>query len=86
MMGFKKKILKLCGNQIITPPAFIFNKSITICVFPERLKYAVVIPLHKKGDVSNMANYRPVSLLPVFPNFLKKQCIVYETLHKIYVL
>jgi len=37
-------------------------------VFPERLKYAVVIPLHKKGDVSNIANYRPISLLPVFLN------------------
>ena len=35
-------------------------------VFPERLKYVVVIPLHKKGDVSNMDNYRTISLLPVF--------------------
>jgi len=44
--------------------------------FPESLKYAVVIHLHKKSDVSNMVNYRPISMLPVFLNFLKKECIV----------
>jgi hypothetical protein len=66
----------LCGNQISKPLAFIFNKSITMGVFPERQKYAVVIPLHKKGDVSNMANYRPISLLPVFLNVFEKQCII----------
>jgi hypothetical protein len=41
-------------------------------VFPERLKYAVVIPLHKKGAVSNMGNYRPISLLPVFSKVFEK--------------
>ena len=40
--------------------------------FPEQLKYAVVILLHKKGDVSNMANYRPISLLPVFLKVFEK--------------
>ena len=64
--GISTKILKLCGNQISKPLAFIFNKSITIGVFPEQLKYAVVILLHKKSDVSNTANYRPISLLPFF--------------------
>jgi len=67
------KILQLFGNHISKPLAFIFNKSITIRVFPEQLKYTVVIPLHKKGDISNIAIYRPISLLRVF---LKKQCIV----------
>ena len=41
-------------------------------VFPERLKYAVVIPLHKKDDVSNMANYRTISLLPVSSEVFEK--------------
>ena len=54
--GILTKTLKLCGNQISKPLAFIFNKSVTIGVFPEWLKYAVVIPLNKKGGVSNMAD------------------------------
>jgi sarcosine oxidase/L-pipecolate oxidase len=72
--GISTKILKLCGNQISKPLAFIFNKSITMGVFPEQLQYAVLIPLHKKGDVSNVANYRPISLF--LKLFLKEQCIV----------
>jgi hypothetical protein len=33
---------------------------------PDRLKYATVIPLHKRGDRGNMLNYRIVSLLTSF--------------------
>ena len=32
--GISTKILKLCGNQISKPLAFIFNKSITMGIFP----------------------------------------------------
>jgi len=32
-------------------------------MFPEHLRYAAVKPLYKKGDTSNMANYRPILLL-----------------------
>jgi len=41
-------------------------------VFPERLKYGIVIALHKKSDVSNMVNYRPISLLPLFLKTFEK--------------
>jgi len=70
--GIWTKIVKLCGNQISKPLAFIFNKSITMGVFPEWLKYAVVISLYKKGDVANMANCRPISLLPMFSKVFEK--------------
>jgi hypothetical protein len=52
-------------------------------IFPEGLKYVVVIPLHKKGDVSNMANYRPISLLPVFSKVFEKvmNCRLNQHLH-----
>jgi hypothetical protein len=40
-------------------------------VFPDRLKYAKVIPLLKKGDRKNMSYYRPVSLLTSFPKIFE---------------
>jgi hypothetical protein len=34
-------------------------------IFPDHLKIAVVKPLYKKGDKTNMTNYRPILLLTV---------------------
>jgi hypothetical protein len=70
--GISTKILKLCGSQISKPLSFIINKSIKTGVFPERLTYAVITPLHKKGYVSDIANYRPIPILPVFSKIFEK--------------
>jgi len=35
-------------------------------VFPDRLKYAIIKPVHKNDDRCKVTNYRPVSLLPSF--------------------
>jgi len=39
---------------------------------PDCLKIAAVKPLYKKGDKTNITNYRSVSLLTVFCKVLKK--------------
>jgi len=41
-------------------------------MFPTRLKYAVIKPILKHGDRSDMSNYRPISLLPSFSKVLEK--------------
>ena len=41
-------------------------------IFPDRLKYAIVKPLFKNGDKSDVSNYRPISLLPAFSKVLEK--------------
>jgi hypothetical protein len=41
-------------------------------VFPDRLKYAVVKPIHKKGDKTSLANYRPISLLTSFSKVVER--------------
>jgi hypothetical protein len=41
------------------------NKSISSAKFPDNLKEAHVVPLHKKNSQLEAGNYRPVSILPV---------------------
>jgi hypothetical protein len=50
--GISNKILKLSTEKISKPLAYIFNKSIFSGVYPERLKYAIIKPIYKKGDRS----------------------------------
>ena len=38
----------------------------------DRLKFATVRPLFKKGDKRDISNYRPISLLPVFSKILDR--------------
>ena len=39
---------------------------------PERLKFGQVIPIFKKNDPMDKANYGPVTLLPVFSKIYEK--------------
>jgi hypothetical protein len=41
-------------------------------VLPERLKCSIIIPIHKKGDKSLLANYRPISLLTSFSKIVER--------------
>ena len=41
-------------------------------VFPDSLKKAPVTPIPKEGDICNLSNYRPISVLPVFSNVFEK--------------
>jgi retron-type reverse transcriptase len=50
----------------------LINETITGNSFPSVLKRARVIPIFKKGDPTNLNNYRPISLLPVLSKVLEK--------------
>jgi len=60
------KILKISYPFISSPLNYVCNKILFQDVFPDRLKYAVIKPLHKNGDRYEVSNYRPVSLLTSF--------------------
>jgi hypothetical protein len=66
------KILKPSLPYILSPLTYLCNLMISSGVFPSRLKYAEIIPVHKKGEKSNISNYRPISLLNSFSKILKK--------------
>ncbi len=63
-----KKEKKIFTKLLIT----LINDTLKGNIFPDVLKTAKVIPIFKKGDKTNLNNYRPISLLPIFSKVLEK--------------
>lgn len=66
------KLLKSLSNAIVEPLTIVINECLQTGTFPDLLKIARVIPLHKKGCHKDIQNYRPVSLLPIFSKVFEK--------------
>ena len=70
--GISTKLVKdggLVMTEIIT---FLFNMSISQGKFPDALKNAKVVPVHKDDSRLEMSNYRPISLLPTLSKIFEK--------------
>lgn len=59
------KILKLIASLISRPLSHIINLSLADGFFPDELKLTVIKPLHKKNNLSDPNNYRPIALIPI---------------------
>ena len=57
---------------IAKPFALIANSSFSSGVFPDKLKFAKVTPIHKRKSKLELANYRPISIFPIFSKILEK--------------
>jgi len=66
------RILKISTPYVLSPLTYIFNKILSMGVFPDRLKFSEVRPLYKMGDKTELSNYRPISLLTSFSKIIKK--------------
>lgn len=66
------KALKMVSEVVSVHFSDIINKSFRMGTFPDILKRAVVVPVYKKGDSTNVENYRPISLLSVFSKVVEK--------------
>ena len=71
--------LKLAADIVFQPIHHIVCLSIIQCKFPDIWKYSKVIPLHKKGDMTDRKNYRPVAILSPVSKVVEK--IVYEQIY-----
>lgn len=60
--------------RFIIAPFFthLVNKIFETGTFPKNLKTAIVIPINKSGDSTNLADYRPISILPVASKIIEK--------------
>ena len=70
--GISSKFIKLASTPISTLLSIIFNKSIHDGIFPDSLKTAKVIPIHKNDSIFEVSNYRPISLLPIFSKIFER--------------
>jgi hypothetical protein len=43
-------ILKACKTFISVPLSYLCNRALFEGIFPERFKYATIVPVYKKGD------------------------------------
>ena len=81
------RLIKAIKTEIIPALTCIFNQSLNTGIFPEKLKIAKVIPIHKKGSLNDISNYRPISLLPSISKILEKlifkQLSTYLNEHKL---
>ena len=69
--------LKIASPIIAFLLSLFFNHSISLGIFPNKLKLAKVIPVYKKGSADQLNNCRPISLLPslskIFERLLHKR-------------
>ena len=66
------KLLIIVADLIVLPLCRIINLSFNCGVFPDVLKVAKVIPLHKGGSTQEVNNFRPISLLSIFDKIIEK--------------
>ena len=65
-------LLSLVIDEIAQLLSFIFNKSIVQGIFPDQLKIAKVIPIHKGGYENSSNNFFSISLLPAISKVFEK--------------
>ena len=70
--GIPSFLLYQCSNILCTPTFELFNWILKNQLWPDIWKQAHVTPLHKSGAHNDIANYRPISILPNFSLILER--------------
>lgn len=70
--GFCPFIIKNLSSVLIKPLCIIFNKSLRAGIFLDRWKISIISPIHKKGNKSDISNYRPISKLSTISKLFER--------------
>jgi hypothetical protein len=71
-------LLKDCASVLAYPLQLVFNLALKTCRFPEIWKLSSISPIFKKGNRTQVENYRPISLICNFSKVFES--ILYDTL------
>lgn len=73
------RVLLSCKEQIAIPLLMMWQESFNTGIIPPSLKMQYITPIYKKGDRTQAANYRPVSitshLIKIFERVLRSRLV-----------
>lgn len=52
--------------------SILFNISLRSMTYPDEFKKSIISPIFKSGDIDNIENYRPISILPAIAKIYDK--------------
>ena len=59
--------LNKCKDALSYPLYLLFEKSLSLGIFPDAWKVSKLVPIYKKGDKTDIGNYRPISISNAIP-------------------
>lgn len=68
------EMIKFGGSAAIKEIHKLFKKILMTSAIPDQWRTSITVPVFKKGDKQNPSNYRGISLLMEYPNYLPKLC------------
>ena len=72
IFNISPKLIRIAAPALCLPLTHIFNMTFVQGVFPDLLKIAKIIPVHKGDSKFDASNYRPISLLPIISKILER--------------
>ena len=73
-------VIKTAFETLKPEVTFMYNLSIRTTQFPDSWKKALVVPIPKKGNLTKVQNFRPISLLPL-PGKIMEKLMHHQIIH-----